>query len=169
MSWLASRNDSPAIDGFESVLGLCPELLERYRGFYGAIWDEGVLPARLLELCRLRIARLNRCEAESAIAHSESGLTIAERSSLSRGDIPDSVTDLERRVLAVASKVPFEIHDVGDDEIEALRLGLGDDGLVALMLALPLFDASCRLRLVLEVAPEARNVDRPASRTGTLY
>lgn len=169
MSWLASRDDSPTADGFERVLGLCPDLMERYRGFYGAIWDEGVLPARLLELCRLRIAGQNRCEAESLIAHSESGLTIAERSSLARGDIPMSVSDLERRVLDVASKVPFEIHGVEDDEIEALRRELGDDGLVALMVTLPLFDASCRLRLVLEVAPEAREVDRPASRTGRLY
>jgi alkylhydroperoxidase family enzyme len=169
LSWLASGNRSPTLDGFESVLGLSPELLKRYRAFYGAIWDEGVLPARLLELCRLRIAQLNRCEAESVIAHSESGLTIVERSSLARGDIPVSVTNLERRVLDVASKVPFEIHDIGDDEIEALRKGLGEDGLVALMLALPLFDANCRLRLVLEVAPEARNVERPASRAGTLY
>ncbi len=169
MSWLATVNRSPTLDGFEDVLGLSPELLKRYRGFYGAIWDEGVLPARLLELCRLRIARLTGCEAESAIAHSESGLTIVERSSLARGDIPGSVTDLEKRVLDVASKVPFEIHDIGDVEIEALRKGLGEDGLVALMLALPLFDANCRLRLVLEVAPEARNVERPASRAGTLY
>ncbi len=169
MGWLASRDDSVTAGDFESVLDLCPDLLERYRGFYGAIWDEGILPARLLELCRLRIAELTGCEAEGVIAHSESGLTILERSSLAQGDIPDSVTDLERSVLEVASKVPFEIHGVGDEEIAVLRQRLGDDGLVALMFALPLFDATCRLRLVFEVAPEARDVDRPASRTGALY
>jgi alkylhydroperoxidase family enzyme len=169
LRWLATRDDSPTADGLEHVLGLCPELLERSRAFYGALWDEGVLPARLLELCRLRIASQNGCQAESLITHSESGLTVAERSSLARGDIPTSVSDVERRVLDVASKVPFEIHDLEDDEIEALRRELGDDGLVALMVALPLFDASCRLRLVLEVPPEAREVDRPASRTGKLY
>jgi alkylhydroperoxidase family enzyme len=169
LSWLVSPEDSPNADGFERVLGLCPDLLERYRAFYGALWDEGVLPARLLELCRLRIAGLNRCEAEGAIAHSDSGVTLAERTSLMRGDIPMSATDLEKRALDVASKVPFEIHGLEDREVEALRRELGDEGVVALMLALPLFDANCRLRLVLEVAPEPRQVDRPASRTGRLY
>ena len=169
MSWLATHDDSATAGGLERVLGLRPDLLERYRAFYGALWDEGVLPARLLELCRLRIAGLDRCEAESAIAHGDSGVTIEERASLARREIPDSVTNLERRVLDVASKVPFEIHSVEDDEIAALRDPLGDDGLVALMVALPLFDVSCRLRLVLEVEPQACEVERPASRAGTLY
>jgi alkylhydroperoxidase family enzyme len=169
MSWLAAHDDSAITSGFERVLGLRPDLLERYRAFYGALWDEAVLPTRLLELGRLRIAGLNRCEAESAIAHADSGVTAAERASLGCRELPNSVTDLERRVLEVASKVPFEIHGVEDDEIAMLRDALGDDGLVALMVALPLFDMSCRLRLVLEVEPEAREVERPASRAGTLY
>ena len=59
MSWLATQDDSATAGGLERVLGLRPDLLERYRAFYGALWDEGVLPARLLELCRLRIAGLD--------------------------------------------------------------------------------------------------------------
>jgi hypothetical protein len=169
MSWLAADNDSAITSGFERVLSLRPDLLERYRAFYGALWDEAVLPDRLLELCRLCIAGLNRCEAESAIAHASSGVTVAERASLARRELPSSVTDLERRVLDVASKVPFEIHGVEDDEIAALRNELGDDGLVALMVALPLFDSNCRLRLVLEIEPEDREIERPASRAGVLY
>jgi hypothetical protein len=169
MSWLAADDDSAITSGFERVLGLRPDLLERYRAFYGALWDEAVLPDRLLELCRLCIAGLNRCEAESAIAHAGSGVTVAERESLARRELPSSVTDLERRVLDVASKVPFEIHGVEDDEIAVLRAELGDDGLVALMVALPLFDSNCRLRLVLEIEPEDREIERPASRAGVLY
>ena len=169
MSWLAGHDDLANAGGLERVLGLRPDLLEHYRAFYGALWDEAVLPTRLLELCRLRIAGLNRCEAESAIAHADSGVTMAERASLDCRELPSSVTDLERRVLDLASKVPFEIHGVEDDEIAVLRDELGDDGLVALMIALPLFDMNCRLRLVLEIDPEAREVERPASRHGTLY
>ena len=103
MSWLATQDDSATAGGLERVLGLRPDLLERYRAFYGALWDEGVLPARLLELCRLRIAGLDRCEAESAITHGDSGVTIDESASLARREIPDSVTELERRVLDVSS------------------------------------------------------------------
>ncbi len=169
MSWLAGHDDSTNTGGLERVLGLRPDLLKHYRAFYGALWDEAVLPARLLELCRLRIAGLNRCEAESAIAHADSGVTIVERASLGCRELPNSVTDIERRVLELASKVPFEIHGVVDDEIAVLRDELGDDGVVALMIALPLFDMNCRLRLVLEIDPEAREVERPASRDGTLY
>jgi alkylhydroperoxidase family enzyme len=169
MSWLAGHDDLPNAGGLERVLGLRPDLLEHYRAFYGALWDEAVLPSRLLELCRLRIAGLNRCEAESAIRHAGSGVTIAERTSLGSREVPSSLTDLERHVLDVASKVPFEIHGLEDDEVALLRDELGDDGLVALMIALPLFDMNCRLRLVLEIDPDAREVERPASRHGTLY
>lgn len=169
MSWLATHSDSATASRFERVLGLRPELLEGYRAFYGALWDEEVLPPRLLELCRLRIAGLNRCEAESTIAHIDSGVTIEERTSLARGEMPDSVAEPERRVLDLASKLPFEIHAVEDGEMSALRDQLGDDGLVALMLALTLVDMNCRLRLLFEIEPEARQVERPASRFGTLY
>lgn len=169
MSWLAGHDDLANRGGFEHVLDLRPDLLLHYRAFYGALWDEAVLPMRLLELCRLRIAGLNRCAAEGAITHANSGVTIAERTSLGRRELPSSITDLERRVLELASKVPFEIHGVEDDEVAVLRDELGEDGLVALMVALPLFDMNCRLRLVLEIDPEAREVERPASRDGTLY
>jgi len=169
LGWLASHDVASSGDALESILASCPELLERYRDFYGVFWDEELLPARLLELCRLRIASLNRCEAESAIAHSESGVTRDERECLSRGEIPSSASDLEKRALGIATRVPFEIHALEDGEVEALRRDLGDDGVVALMVALPLFDANCRLRLVLEVEPETHEVDRPASRHGRLY
>ena len=54
-------------------------------------------------------------------------------------------------------------------QMESIRDELGDDGLVALMVALPLFDSNCRLRLVLEIEPEDREIERPASRTGVFY
>lgn len=167
MSWLVTRPETAS--AFEDVLALRPDLLEGYRAFYGSLWDDELLPSRLLELCRLRIAALAGCEAEAAITHAGSGVTALEREVLARREIPDSTSDLERRALAIASKVPFEIHGLEDDGLAALREALGDDGLVALMVALPLFDANCRLRLVLEVGPVYNEVSLPASRSGTLY
>jgi hypothetical protein len=44
-----------------SVLAHLPHFFERYFAFYYPAHEQGVVPARIKELARLRIARLNAC------------------------------------------------------------------------------------------------------------
>lgn len=41
---------------------LIPEHFERYFAFFGKAHNEGVVPARIKELARLKIAALNECD-----------------------------------------------------------------------------------------------------------
>ena len=70
MTWLKAEEGSAP---FDAALGLRPELRDLYAAFYGKLWDEELLPASLLELCRLRVAQLHECEAELAVRHAERG------------------------------------------------------------------------------------------------
>ena len=42
--------------------GLLPELFERYFAFFLVGHREGILPSRIKELARLRVAALNQCD-----------------------------------------------------------------------------------------------------------
>ncbi len=43
-------------------LGLVPEFFERYFAFFRPGHQEGVVPSRIKELARLKIASLNNCD-----------------------------------------------------------------------------------------------------------
>jgi alkylhydroperoxidase family enzyme len=167
MSWLTPVDAQ--VTPFEAVLGLRPELLELYRAFYGQLWDTAAAPPRLLELCRLRIAALHGCEAESAIRQPSAGVTGEQVAALDRWRDAPCFSAVERAALAVAEKMPWQHHAIDDGEVAALRAHLGDAEAIALLVAMALFDATCRLRLVLGLEPRPVEVDAPASENGRLY
>ena len=47
MNWI---NGIDARTPIEGLLGHRPELLSRYKAFYSALWEDGLLPRRVLEL-----------------------------------------------------------------------------------------------------------------------
>jgi alkylhydroperoxidase family enzyme len=167
MSWLHGVAEAPS--AFEGVLGLRPELLQRYRAFYGTLWDSELVAVNLLELCRLRIAAIHGCEAERAIRHAGAGVTDAQLAALDRWRTAGCFSPVERAALALAEKMPWQPHGVTDADVAALRAHLTDGQVVALTVALTLFDANCRLRLVFEIAPQHRLVETPAAAHGVLF
>lgn len=167
MSWLTPV-DAQATP-FEAVLGLRPELLELYRAFYGQLWDTAAAPPRLLELCRLRIAALHGCDAEAAIRQPAASVTGEQVAALDRWPDAPCFSEVERAALAVAEKMPWQHHAIDDGEVAALRAHLDDAEAIALLVAMALFDATCRLRLVLGLEPRPVEVDAPASASGRLY
>lgn len=44
-----------------NILELAPELFDRYFAFFRPAHTEGIVPARIKELARLKIAALNAC------------------------------------------------------------------------------------------------------------
>lgn len=165
MSWLGTSHGATP---FEDVLGLRPELLEGYRRFYGALWDQRRVAPRLLEIARLRVAWVHGCAAEAAISHRESEVTIAEREALARGQVA-SFHGLEATVLEVAEKMTHQHHSIADGEIATIRNALGEAATVALITGIALFDANCRLKLTFEVDVRTAVVDAPATAAGPIY
>jgi alkylhydroperoxidase family enzyme len=168
MSWIAPANASEHGDTpMERVLGHRAPLLERYRRFYQALWRDGAVPRRLLELTRLRIAAIHDCEAEWLVRDAAVGLSDAELADLRRG-VTDGFGGDERAALAVAELVPFAHHQITDADVEALSRRLGPAAAVALITALSFFDATCRLKLVFEVEVQPAKLDDPPLWRGAL-
>lgn len=155
---------------FEDVLSLTPHILETYREFYGTLWDDHLVPADILELCRLRVAQLHVCESELAIRDHDSGVTEFQVEQLSRWQESGAFSDSQRAALDYAELIPWQHHDVTDAMAEAVKAHLGEGGYVAFCFAVCFFDANCRLRQVLELPPVANAPgEPPASRDGILY
>lgn len=159
----------PVTTPFEDLLGARPELLRLYRAFYGTLWDRALAPPALLELCRLRIAMLHDCEAELVVRQPGAGVTEAQIAALAGWQTSDRFSAAERAALTLAEKMPWQHHEISDAEVAALRDALGDPGVVAVMVALALFDANCRLKLAFNVPAQPAAVAAPASATGPLY
>jgi alkylhydroperoxidase family enzyme len=167
MSWLQGVRGAPS--AFEAVLGLRPELLRLYRNFSSTLWNRTLVPAHLLELCRLRIAAVHDCEAERAIRHADAGVSAEQVAALDSWRDALCFSPVERAALGFAEKMPRQHHGVTDDDVAALRVHLSDAQVVALTVAAALFDANCRLRLVFGIEPQSLLVAAPATTHGVLY
>ncbi len=168
MTWLrgaAATGDAP----FDAALGLRPDLRDLYRKFYGALWDDNLVPAELLELCRLRIAQLHDCESELVVRHADAGVSDEQIAALSQWQGSDLFSEPERAALALAEKMPWQHHDLTDDEYALLQGHLGEAGVVALTIAVALFDTNCRLRLTFGTEAAPVEAQAPASGTGPIY
>ena len=150
MTWLTGKHD--ARKTLEDVLDLRPELLSRYRTFYATFWEDGLVPARTLELCRLRIAAIHECDAQWLIRDADVELSEHELSQLRSGRF-DGYSSEEQAALAVAEQIPYQHHQISDDDIRTLEKTLTPAGAVSLLTAIAFFDVSSRLNLVLDGPP----------------
>ena len=124
-----------------------PELFAKYKAFYGEIWNQEVVPKRVLELCRARIEAIHDCEAD-ADSRFTPELSPEQLQALRTGDA-SPFNHSERVALALAEKIPFNHHSVEDDDVAAARSEFGASGAVTLLIALSFFDVTCRWQLAL--------------------
>jgi alkylhydroperoxidase family enzyme len=164
MSWITPADAQTAL---EAALSHRPELLERYRAFYGSFWEDGLVPRQILELCRLRIAAIHDCDAEWQVRDAQVELTPAQLAGLRSGRF-DAFAEDQRVALELAEQLPFAHHAVTDAQVAAVQDLLGEPGCVSLLTALAFFDVSCRLRLVLDLAAESAALEQPPLRDGAL-
>ncbi len=128
-------------------------LAKDFSAFLGAIWTEGLVARRTLEMCRLRIVAIHDCDPamqENALAGAkEAGFSGTELTNIIRGDV-GSFSEGDCAVLAIAEKIPHQAHAVTDDEVAALKNSIGEPAGVSLLTALAMFDAECRLANIFE-------------------
>ena len=140
MSW----SESAGGDRLADVLALMPALRERYQAFLESHESTGLLPDRTLALCRARVAAIHGQPLGDALPE-------AEREALSRGDF-SPFSEEEQAALRVAERVPYQHHQLEDEEVEAVKSHYGDAGVVALLTAVSFYDVNTRLALSLGVA-----------------
>lgn len=134
------------------VLALRPELAAAHDALLDTIWEQ-VDPV-LLELCRLRMAKLMgaaTAQAERSPQALAAGLTedLVER--LPRWPEDPAFTDAHRAAMAFAEQLVIDHHGTTDDQVAALTAALGAEGVVALTTALGVWDNQHRLDLALGV------------------
>lgn len=116
-------------------------------------WDEAwkATDPILLELCRLRIAKLLGCEAElmSRIPQAEAaGLDESMVDVLSQWPTDPSFEGAARACLAFAEQFVIDVASMSDAIADAVRKHLGEQGLVDFTSALLVVEQRQRLRLI---------------------
>ena len=134
------------------LLALRPELAAAHDELLDAIWA-GVDPV-LLELCRLRMAKLMGAavaQAERSPAAVTAGLTDHHVEMLPRWPDDPAFTDAHRAALAFTEQWVIDHHGITDAQVAALHHALGAEGVVVLTTALGVWDNQHRLDLALGV------------------
>src|SRR5262245_30789352 len=158
--WLPEA--APGTTAFERVFDLRPDLYADYRAFLALFWTRDALGPVVLELCRLRVAQLLRCEGELRLRYRPAraaGLEEPTIALLERWPTAPAFSDAERACLAYAEQFVLDAHGVTDAQAAAVTAHLGAAGLVALTEALALFEGFARFRQLLGVTPEELLVD----------
>lgn len=108
---------------FARAFAPAPDLVQAYQGFYHP-WHTGgagLLPARLKELVRLRIATLNGCVLCKSVRMAPE--TVTEDEAARGVDAPDGegFTPRERAAIRFAEKMAVDHHNIGDEDVAQMR------------------------------------------------
>ena len=138
MNWLNSGTDH------QSTIAVLPDIAAAYDTLYQSLWTQPHLPAQTLELCRLRLAQLHRSTVE--LQRQEYPVQEGKREQLSNWDADSRYSALERACLAFTEVYAMDTQAITDELAEAVKLHVGDAGLVLLVEALGILDGRTRLQ-----------------------
>ena len=133
MGWLVQEDCT-----FSEMLEIRPVLQQKYQAFLASIESSESVSARVFSLCRARVEQIHGCLEEE--------ISEREAAALSNGEL-SIFTAEEQAALVVAERLPFQHHDLLDDEVANLKSSFGDDGCVTLLTAISFFDVTARLKL----------------------
>jgi alkylhydroperoxidase family enzyme len=119
-----------------------PELAHAQIALQSRFYDSAILPGRLLELVRLRIAGLNQCQVCQSSRKSDD---VTEDDVACLADDDARFTPAERAALSFATALATDHLSIDSDEIDALRDHFTDDQVVELGMFAALMVGSGRL------------------------
>lgn len=134
-----------------------PELAEAYVRFTGAMRQSSVLPRRLLEIVRLRVAFHNQCRSCMAIRYADAvddGVTEDLVCSLEQPEEAPDLTDAERAALRFADLLATVHHDIDDATIAHLRTHFSEAEVVELGMHVALCVGFGRLSMAWDMVDE---------------
>ncbi|MEM7018758.1 MAG: hypothetical protein AAF512_15635 [Pseudomonadota bacterium] len=155
MTWIKGV---AGVTELESLIGNHSAILERYRAFYLGLWRDELVPRRVLELCRLRIAFIHNAAAEVSLKDPEAHVSEDEIEALRLGHF-GQFTNEEQYALQLAEQMPHAHHQITDEEVQHVSAAFGNNGCVGLLTALAFFDVTCRLKLVWDISPTENIID----------
>lgn len=149
MTWLDVPTSTPALD---DLLALSAPMASRFAELERDIWASPAVDPALLELIRLRIAKLLGCApalAERTPEALAAGLTEDKVADLANWPSSPLYTARERMVLAFVESYVIDAHSVTDELCERLNEQWAPTQLAALTFAIGIFDAKARMRCAL--------------------
>jgi alkylhydroperoxidase family enzyme len=152
VSWLGAQAGGD--DPLDAVYGLVPGAYARHKALVDHIWQPGLIDPVVLELCRLRIAQLVRCEHELATRRPEAaaaGLAEAKIAQLSRWPTSPDFTPAERAALGFAEMYVIDPGSVTDEMTAAVTAQFTPREVAVLTTAIAVFDAISRFEVALDV------------------
>jgi len=154
-SWIPER--AVGETEFARVFGLRANLFAHFRDFYARLWDPTVMDPAVVELCRLRVARLVGCGTELAVRSRpavDGGLTEDDVAALTSWPTSMRFDDTTRACLGFTEQFVIDPSGIGPDDRAAVRGAVGYSRLVGLAQAVAAFDGFARFRATLEIAPD---------------
>jgi AhpD family alkylhydroperoxidase len=151
MTWLAKTTEG---DGLDAVYGLAPEAYARHKDLLAHIWQPGLIDPVVLELCRLRVAQIVRCERELAARTPEAaaaGLDEDKIALLPQWPSSPAFSDAERAALSFAEMYVVDPGSVTDAQCADVTAHFTPSEVAVLTTAIAVFDAMARLQVALAV------------------
>jgi alkylhydroperoxidase family enzyme len=144
-----------------SVLAHLPEALAAFEHLYGTLWSRGPVPPALLELVRIRNARITGCgycKNVRFVVEGERPLEEARLDQVHDGWSESDLSPREKAALGLADallQTPVEL----DDEARAAALDAFDDAeIVELVAGVAIFMGFSKIAVALGQAPESMPV-----------
>ena len=119
-----------------------PELAVKFLEFGAALRENRLLPDRLIELVRLRIAFWNQCRSCMAVRYAEGlddGITEALVCSLERPSEAPDLSDAERAAIAYGDLMATDHLAITDETFDGLREHFSEPEIVELCMNVALF------------------------------
>src|ERR1700761_834823 len=124
----ATPEDNWIARNFTRVFAANEDLINAYQSFYQPwhVGGAGVLEPRLKELVRLRIATLNGCVLCKSVRMAPA--VVSEDEAAAGVDHADEhgFTARERAAIHFAEKLALDHHNIGDDDVAAMRKHFSD-------------------------------------------
>lgn len=153
--------------GFAAVDRHHPEVFATYAAYVDEVWASPDLPPGTLELCRVRIAQLLGAAREQAARLGPEVPGLEDKLAHLAGwphDARFSATD--RACLAFAEQFVLDTQALDDATAAAVRVQVGDAGLVTLALGVGLAEGMVRAAVVLGERPGGARYGSMADRAG---
>jgi AhpD family alkylhydroperoxidase len=134
-----------------------PELASAYAQFMAALRVPGLLPRRLVELVRLRVAFHNQCRSCMAVRYPdgrEDGVTEALVCQLQEPDEAEDLTEAERAALRFADLLATDHLRIDDNALEDLKAHFSEAEIVELGMNVATFVGFGRLSMAWDMVDE---------------
>lgn len=134
-----------------------PELAEAYVRFMTELRRPGLLPRRLVELVRLRVAFHNQCRSCMAVRYADGAAAGVDEGLVCQLAAPDEapdLTDAERAALRFADRMATDHLSIDDAAVADLRAHFGEAEVVELGMNVAAFVGYGRLSMALDMVDE---------------